>query len=42
MKVALGLGVHLYTRFLYETVNQALEWSSWVTVLQAALEELSF
>ena len=42
MKVALGLGVHLYTKFLYETVNLALEWSSWVTVSQAALEELSF
>ena len=42
MKVALGPVVHLYTRFLYEAISQAPGWSCWVTVSQAALEELSF
>ena len=42
MKVVLGPVVHLYTRFMYEVINQALGWSGWVTVSQAALEELSF
>ena len=32
MKVALGPVVHLYTRFLYEVIDQAPAWSSWVTV----------
>ncbi len=27
MKVALGLVVHLYTRFLYDVINKALGWS---------------
>jgi hypothetical protein len=42
MRVALGPVVHLYTRYLYEVINQALGWSGWVTVSQTALEELSF
>ncbi len=42
MKVALGPVVHLYTKFMYEVINPALGWSGWVTVSQAALEELSF
>ncbi len=32
MKVALGPVVHLYTRYMYEVINQALGWSGWVTV----------
>ncbi len=42
MKVALGPVVHLYTGFMYEVINKARGWSGWVTVSQAALEEMSF
>ena len=42
MKVALGLVVHFYTKFLYEAINKAPGWSCWVTVSQTTLDELSF
>ena len=42
MKVALGTVVHLFTRFLYQVIDVASTWSSYVTLSSFALEELSF
>jgi hypothetical protein len=42
MKVSLGMVVHLFTRFLYQVIDMAPTWSSYVTLSSSALEELSF
>ena len=42
MKVALGTVVHLFTRFLYQAIDTAPSWTSYVTLSATALEELSF
>ena len=42
MKLALGPAVHLYTRFLYEVINSAPQWTSWVTTTPEARDELLF
>ena len=41
MKVALGTVVHLFTRFLYQVIDTAPIWTSYVTLFATALEELS-
>ena len=42
MKVASGRVVHLFTGFLYQVIDTAPTWSSYVNLSSTALEDLSF